>query len=288
MRRFMGKLEQEFKSPAKINLRLEILHKRKDGYHELRMLNTLTDLADTITIRLVEKGIKVSVYDDPQVPSGEANIAFRACKEVLAYSNKNIGVEMDIRKRIPSAAGLGGGSSNAATVLTALNHMLKIGLAKDKIMKIGLKLGSDVPFFLFGAPVALATGIGEKLQKVKALPKCNLLIVTPKISVSSEWAYSEYRGVPREELEEVPLLYRTKRAVQKVMLNDLEKVTERRYPVITKIKEVLLNEGAIAAQMSGSGPSTFGIFSQKSDAEAAFHRVSKTNPNWRCYLAESL
>ena len=284
----MVKMEQEFQSPAKVNLRLEILHKRKDGYHELRMINTLVSLCDTIRIRLVEKGIVLHAFDDPQVPSGEENIAYRACKEILAYSNKNVGVEIDLVKTIPSAAGLGGGSSNAATVLIALNQMLKIGLTKDKIMKIGLKLGTDVPFFLLGATTALATGIGERLTKIKAMPKLNFLIVVPRLAVSSAWAYQEYRGAPRTELEELPLVYRTKKAVTKIMLNDLEKVTEKRYPVITKIKDALMSSGALGAQMSGSGPSVFGVFAGKAEAEDALSTFTARHSNWRCYLAESL
>lgn len=286
----MVKMEQNFHSPAKVNLRLEILHKRKDGYHELRMMNVLTSLMDDVRIKLVEKGIRVDAHDDPQVPSGEGNLAYRACKEILAYSNKNIGVEIDIFKRIPSAAGLGGGSGNAATVLVGLNQMLKIGLSKDKIMKIGLKMGTDVPFFLSGYTAALATGIGEKLQKIKTIPKLNLLIVVPRISVSSAWAYQEYRGIPKkeDELEEIPLLYRTKKAVAKIMLNDLEKVTEKRYPVIVKIKEALRAADAMAVQMSGSGPSVFGVFGSKAEAEKAFSHFQAQYENWRCYLAETL
>lgn len=283
----MVRVEQDFDSPAKVNLRLEVLHKRKDGYHELRMVNALTTLSDSISIRLVEKGISVRAFDDPLVPNGEANIAYRACKEILAYSNKNIGVEIEIVKRIPSAAGLGGGSSNAATVLLGLNQMLKIGLTRDKLVKIGVKLGADVPFFLFGAN-ALVTGIGEKIQKLKALPKMSLLIVVPKISVSSEWAYREYRGDPRVDLEELPLAYRTKKAVQKILLNDLERVTEKKYAVITKIKENLLKKGAIASQMSGSGPSVFGLFETKLEAEKAHHWFAEKCKPWRTFLTESV
>lgn len=283
----MVKLEQDFLSPAKINLRLEILHKRKDGYHELRLVNVLTSLADEVRIKLVDKGIRVQCFEDPQVPNGEANIAYRACKEILAYSNKNIGVDIAIVKRIPSAAGLGGGSSNAATVLVGLNQMLKIGLGRDKLVRIGAKLGADVPFFIFGSS-ALATGIGEKLQKIKSIPKMNAVIVVPRIAVSSAWAYGDYRGEPRTTLEEVPNVYRTKKAVLKIMMNDLEKVTEKRYPIVTKIKEVFHKKGAVAAQMSGSGPSVFGIFLGKAEAEKAHTSIRDKFGNWRCYLVETM
>jgi 4-diphosphocytidyl-2-C-methyl-D-erythritol kinase len=251
------------------------------------MVNVLTSLADEVRIRLVDKGIRVQCHEDPQVPNGEANIAYRACKEILAYSNKNIGVDIAIVKKVPSAAGLGGGSSNAATVLVGLNQMLKIGLGKDKLVRIGAKLGADVPFFIFGSN-AIATGIGEKLQKIKSIPKMNVVIVVPRIAVSSAWAYGDYRGEPRTELEEIPNVYRTKKAVQKIMMNDLEKVTEKRYPIVAKIKEVFLKKSALAAQMSGSGPSVFGIFPGKVEAEKAYASIRDKFGNWRCYLVETM
>lgn len=281
------KAEQDFQSPAKLNIRLEILHKRKDGYHELRLLNVPISLADTIKIRLVEKGIRVSAHDDPIVPSGEGNIAHKACKEILAYSNKNIGVEIDIYKKIPAAAGLGGGSSNAATVLLALNHLLKIGLSKDKLLRIGLKLGSDVPFFLFGSS-AIVTGIGEKFQKIKALPKMPIIVAVPRIEVSTAWAYREYRGAVKSTIPELPVIYRTKKALCQTLMNDLATVTEKKYPIVSKIKETLTKRGAMAAQMSGSGPSVFAIFATLQDAEKVLVYLKAHHANWRCYLTENL
>lgn len=281
------KSEHDFRSPAKLNIRLEILSKRKDGYHDLRLLNTPISLCDHLKVHLVEKGIRVTAHDDPSVPSGEENIAHHACKEILAYSNKNIGVEIDIFKKIPAAAGLGGGSSNAATVLIALNQMLKIGLSKEKLMRIGLKLGSDVPFFLFGG-AAIVAGIGEKLHRVKTVPKFHALLVVPRLEVSTAWAYREYRGASKHPLEELPTSYRTKKALCQVMLNNLESVTQKRYPVVQKIKQTLLHHKAIAAQMSGSGPSVFGIYASDIAAKAAYEQFRNKYANWRCYLVENL
>ncbi len=283
----MAKAVQEFLSPAKLNLRLDVLHKRKDGYHELRMLNVLIDLCDRIRIGVVEKGIFVSVQGDPLVPAGEQNLVYRAAKEVLAYSNKNIGVEIDLHKQIPSGAGLGGGSSNAATTILGLNQILKIGLSKEKLLQIGLKLGSDVPFFLFGKH-AIAGGIGEKLVRVKSIPKMNFIVIVPRISVSSSWVYSEYRGEPKTDLPELPLIYRTKKAVAAVVGNDLESVTARRCPVVERVKAALLHCGAMVSQMTGSGAGVFGLYGTRLEAEKALAKIQKEYTKWRCYLAETV
>src|SRR5262245_18410737 len=148
-------------SPAKLNLRLDVLGKRSDGYHELLMLMERVDLSDELEIKVVEKGITVTC-DDAAVPEGEANIAFRAVKEILAYSSRNVGVEIKITKKIPVASGMGGGSSNAAAVIKGLNQLLKLKLPREKLMTIGAKIGADVPFFVFESP-AIASGIGDQL-----------------------------------------------------------------------------------------------------------------------------
>jgi 4-diphosphocytidyl-2-C-methyl-D-erythritol kinase len=138
----------KLKSPGKINLRLDVIGKRADGYHDLQMINSLVNVYDDIEIELIDKGLIVECTNDTNVPSGEENIVYKVAKEIMAYSNKNIGVCIRIHKHIPSSAGMGGGSSNAACVLMGLNDLLKINLPKDKLMKIGVKFGADVPFFI--------------------------------------------------------------------------------------------------------------------------------------------
>jgi len=283
-------------SPAKINLRLNVLGRRSDGYHELLMLMERVSLSDEIELKVVEKGIMVSV-DSQEVPEGESNIAFRAIKEIMAYSSRNVGIEVKIKKNIPVAAGMGGGSSNAATVIRGLNQLLKLKLPREKLMMIGAKIGADVPFFLFEAP-AIASGIGDQLKKIKKIPKMSFVIINPGFPVSTEWVYKTYsiNGVPSKgadksssSFQEVPSIFNTKRDVVKYLHNDLEEVTAKQYPVIEEIKKMLVQNGALASRMTGSGPSVFGIFPDRPTAEKAISKMSaKADKGWRFFHAENL
>lgn len=276
-------------SPGKVNLRLEVVGKRSDGYHELRSLMERVSIADEIDLKIVEKGITVTC-DHEGVPNDESNIAFKAIKEILAYSSRNVGVEVHIKKRIPVAAGMGGGSSNAATVIKGINHLLKLKLTKEKLMKIGLKVGADVPFFLFEGP-ALAEGIGEQLKKVKTMPKLLFLLVNPNIPVRTDWVYGRYQldGGKFNGRGEVPNAYRTKKDVAKILHNDLERVTIKEFPIIGEIKDEMLKLGALASQMTGSGPTVFGIFADKVKLAKAFERMEKkAQKEWKIFMAENL
>ncbi|MFO1518366.1 MAG: 4-(cytidine 5'-diphospho)-2-C-methyl-D-erythritol kinase [bacterium] len=279
-------------SPAKLNLRLDVLGKRNDGYHDLLMVMDRVTLEDEIEMKVVERGITVTC-DDQTVPEGESNIAFRAIKEILAYSSRNIGVEVKIKKRIPVAAGMGGGSSNAATVIKGVNHLLKLKLPREKLMMIGAKIGADVPFFLFEAP-AIASGIGDQLKKIKKIPKMSFVIINPGIPVSTEWVYKNlglngngHNG--DSKLAELPNAFNTKKDVVKVLNNDLEKVTIKEYPIIAEIKKLLLSQGALASQMTGSGPSVFGIFPDRPSMEKALSKIEgRAEKKWKIFRAENL
>jgi len=280
----------KLKSPGKINLRLDVLGKRHDGYHDLRMLNSSVSIFDDIEIEIIDKGIEIICENDPTVPSGEENIVFQATKEIMAYSNKNVGVRITINKNIPAGAGMGGGSSNAAAVLMGLNQLLKVQLSKEKLMSIGLRFGADIPFFMYGAP-AIATGVGENLTKVKKLPKMPLVIIFPNQVVSTGAVYEKYR---QEDVsganDDLPDEYTSKKAVLKVLNNDLESVTGKQYPIINELKELLVKNGAMGAQMTGSGPCVFGIFSDKEKAEKAFKKLQPKaeERNWKIFLTENL
>ncbi|MBU0506657.1 MAG: 4-(cytidine 5'-diphospho)-2-C-methyl-D-erythritol kinase [bacterium] len=286
----------KLRSPAKINVRLDVLSKRHDGYHDLRMINTPVSIYDEIECELTEKGIKVECMNDSNVPDGEENIVYGVAKEILAYSNKNIGVHIRIKKNIPSAAGMGGGSSNAAAVLTGLNDLLKINLSKEKLMKIGLRFGADVPFFVMGS-AAVAKGVGEDLVKIKKMPKLPLVVITPNISVSTKWAYEHYEAandnktpepVNKDGSNDIPVQFATKKSVIKYLNNDLEQVTMRKYPVVTELKRILEKTGALAAQMTGSGPTVFGIYPNKEMAEIACKKIQAKVSDCRVFLAENL
>ncbi len=280
----------KLKSPGKINLRLDVLSKRADGYHDLRMLNSAVSLYDDIEVEIIDRGIEVFCENDPSVPSGDQNIVYRATKEIMAYSNKNVGIRININKQIPAGAGMGGGSSNAATVLMGLNQLLKIHLPKEKLINIGLRFGADIPFFLYGSP-AIATGIGENLTKVKRLPKMQLVIVFPNLSVATKVIYERFRSENNhsEEVMEMPKEFTSKKAVVKFLHNDLEQVTSKQYPIVLELKELLLKSGALGAQMTGSGPSVFGIFPDKETADKAYKKLLlKSEGKWRVFLTENI
>ncbi len=279
-------------SPAKLNLRLDVLGKRSDGYHDLLMVMERINLADEVELKVVERGIIVTC-DEGTIPEDESNIAYKAAKEILAYSSRNVGVEIHIKKKIPIASGMGGGSSNAAAVLKGLNHLLKLKLPREKLMAIGAKIGADVPFFLFEGP-AIASGIGDQLKKIKKIPKMSFVVVNPDIKVSTEWAYKNLglNGRNRDhdkKLQEVPSIYNNKKEVVKILNNDLEKVTIKEFPVIALVKELLMAHGAMAAQMTGSGSSVFGIFPDKAVLDKNFSKIeNKANKNWKIFKTENI
>lgn len=282
----------KFQSPAKINVRLDVLNKRADGFHDLRMINTAVSIYDEIECEFTERGVEVICENDANVPNGEQNIVYGVAKEILAYSNKNIGVNIRIKKNIPSAAGMGGGSSNAATVLMGLNEVLKINLSKDKLMQIGLRFGADVPFFIFGGP-AVAKGIGEDLHKIKKMPKMPLVIITPNIHVPTKWVFEKYQPANDNKpvisaQEELPLLYTTKKSIIKYLNNDLERITSEKYPLVNDLKTILRKTGALACQMTGSGPTVFGIYSTNEEADEACKKISKHVPECRVFFAENI
>lgn len=282
----------KLQSPAKINVRLDVLKRRPDGYHDLRMINTAVSLYDEIECELTERGVEVICENDANVPNGEQNIVYGVAKEILAYSNKNVGVNIRIKKNIPSAAGMGGGSSNAATVLMGLNEMLKINLSKDKLMQVGLRFGADVPFFIFGGP-AIATGVGEELHKIKKMPKMPLVIITPNLRVPTKWVFEKYQPANDNKplissSEELPVQYATKKSLIKYLNNDLERVTTEKYPLVNDLKKVLQKTGAMACQMTGSGPTVFGIYATLEEAQAACTKISQNVPECRVFVAENI
>lgn len=283
----------KLKAPAKINVRLDVLGKRHDGYHDLRMINTAVSIFDDIECELIERGIVVECENDAAVPNGEKNIVYGVAKEILAYSNKNVGVKITIKKNIPSAAGMGGGSSNAASVLMGLNDMLKINLPKIKLMDIGLRFGADVPFFISQSP-AIATGVGENITRIKKMPKLPLVIVSPNIKVSTKWVFEKVEASNDNEPSsasasgDIPVQFATKKSIIRYLNNDLENVTSKIYPVVNDIKTILRKAGALACQMTGSGPSVFGIFSNKETAEAASKKVGSAMDDCRVFVAENL
>lgn len=261
------------KAPAKINYRLDVLRRRPDGYHDLRMIMQRIDLCDDILItESAEPGIRVSC-GAAGVPEGPDNIVWRAADLLLRRAGRPVGLEIRITKRIPVAAGLGGGSSDGATVLMGVNELLGLGLSDRELMEIGVTLGADVPFFIF-KKTALAEGIGERLTPLDQVPPAWLVLINPNVPVSTAWVYQNLRLTSEKVLTNIPLLYGSVAELCSVLANDLEEVTISRYPLIQEIKEKLLAAGASGALMSGSGPTVFGVFAGEDAARQAAATVA--------------
>lgn len=251
------------RSYAKINLTLDVLGKRDDGYHEVEMLMQTVSLFDLVIIDKTNSQISIST-NLRFLPNNERNIAYLAAKEFFKYTGINGGCKIMIHKNIPVAAGLAGGSGNAATVLCALNMLYNTNLSIDELCGIGLKLGADVPYCIIGG-TALASGIGEKLTPLPPLPKCTVLMVKPAISVSTG---SIYEAIDNAEIKERPdtsaMIAAIKQgdinAVASGLVNVMGSVTENMHPIVRGIRRKMIKNGALGALMSGSGPTVFGIF----------------------------
>lgn len=273
-------------APAKINYLLDVTGKRPDGYHDLRMIMQRIDLCDEITLSLVDtSGIKVTC-NSKGAPDGPDNIAWKAARVLLDRAKSGIGVSIEIKKNIPVAAGLGGGSSDAASVLMGMNELLHLGLTDQQLMEIGSALGADVPFFIFKT-TALAEGIGDKLTPLPKMPKCWILLVNPGVHVSTAWVYRSLQLTSRDELNKLPKFFESIEDVVSILSNDLESVTIPAFPVIADIKSRLMDLGAVGSMMSGSGPTVFGVFKSFDAAETARRAVS-SGTNWFTATAETL
>lgn len=267
----------ELKALAKINLGLDVLGKRENGYHDVRMVMQSIYLYDDVRIeRTKNPGIEVktNLYF---LPTDENNIAYKAAAMLIEEFQIHEGVVITLDKHIPVAAGMAGGSSNAAAVLFGMNKMFGLGLSKQELMERGVRLGADVPYCIMRGTV-LAEGIGEELTVLPAMPKCTVLVAKPGISVSTKVVYE---ALDSKEIVKHPnidallagLEKGSLREVAAAMGNVLEDVTIPMYPVIEDIKNVMKEEGAMNAMMSGSGPTVFGLFENKAQARKAQEKI---------------
>ena len=264
---------------AKLNLTLDILGKRPDGYHELRMVMQSIDLADEVRVSpLPEPGIQIAV-DLPYLPRGEGNIAHKAASRFFEKNGLSpAGLALDIRKRIPVCAGMAGGSSDGAAVLRALRRIYAPDLPEGRLEEIGALVGSDVPYCVRGG-TALAEGRGERLTDLPGLPPCWLVVCKPACSVSTPELFAQVRVRKlRCHPDTAGLLAALERGdlegIARRMYNVFEDVLPRKYAQVFEIKSALLEYGALAASMTGSGPTVFGLFRDKAAAEAAAEALS--------------
>ncbi len=279
-------MKKTFLAPAKINLCLHVLGKRPDGYHDLSMVMQRVSLFDHVEISLTRKKEVRVLCPGVELPPGDENIAGRAARRMLELAEVERGALVTIDKRIPVAAGLGGGSSDAAAVFLGLNDMLALGLSRQRLMEEGARLGADVPFFIFGDP-ARATGIGDCLEKIDGLPAVWYVLVNPGVAVSTAWVYQNLRLTSSGDGIKLPGFPRTTKELSAFLHNDLEAVTAGRFPVINEIREKLISLGAVGSLMSGSGPTVFGVFEVEAAARQAAE-VLRAEAGWRVFVVHSL
>lgn len=259
---------------AKINLGLDVTGKRPDGYHELRMVMQMINLYDKIEIIKLETPEIIVETNLSFLPVNENNIVYKAAQLLMNKFQLTQGVRIVLEKHIPVAAGMAGGSSDAATVLYGMNKLFSLGMTKKQMMEEGVKLGADVPYCVLRT-TALSEGIGEILTTLPPMPKCHIVIAKPGISVSTKAVFGKLRV---NEIEEHPDIDGIVEAIKAGSLTDianrlgntLEEVTIKDYPVIAQIKEEMIAQGALGALMSGSGPTVFGIFDDEKKAKNAY------------------
>lgn len=261
------------KALAKINIGLDVTGCREDGYHLVRMIMQTVHLFDSIQMaRMKKKGIKLTV-NMRFLPTDEHNLAYRAAKLLMDQYGIADGIHIDIKKCIPIAAGMAGGSADAAAVLYGMNRIFDLRLSGGQLAEYGLRLGADVPYCLMRG-TALAEGIGERLTKLPAMPRCPVLIAKPGVSVSTKWVYENLQlreDVRHPDIDRLSADIKAHdlKRIAAHMGNILEEVTVKEYPVIRQIKELMIKHGALNAMMSGSGPTVFGLFEDRETAKRA-------------------
>ena len=267
---------------AKINLSLDILGKLPNGYHSVEMIMQQIPLCDEVSVT-VDSGNKISLTcNNPDVPTDNKNTAYKAAQLFLERTEISANIKIHIDKTIPAAAGMAGGSTDAATVLKLLNKAFDYPLSDDEILELCLKIGADVPFCYMGG-CALSQGIGEILTPISPLKNAYLVIAKPQYSVSTKWVYENFKmgNVAKhpdtksviKAIEDGDLKY-----LSKYSANVLESVTENNYPVISEYKKLLNENGAVFSLMSGSGPTVFGVFDSELKAKTAFNSISALTP----------
>ena len=269
----------QLKALAKINLGLDVLRRREDGYHEVKMIMQTIGLHDDLEIRKTKTPgiqVKTNLY---YLPTNENNLVYKAAKLLMDEFQIQDGVSIQLKKRIPVAAGMAGGSSDGAAVLWGINQMYGLGLSMQALMERGVRLGADVPYCIMRG-TALSEGIGEILTPLPPMPQCQILIAKPPISVSTKFVYENLHAndLKPEQHPDVDSMIEAMRQKDLGLLcsrmgNVLETVTIPAYPVINEIKRTMMDNGAIGSMMSGSGPTVFGIFDSPAAAKQAMKAV---------------
>lgn len=260
---------------AKINLSLDVVGRLENGYHLVRMIMQTIGICDELSFERTDGEIRITA-NDGDLPLGEDNLIYRAAVMIRDRFHTG-GVSVHLEKRIPVAAGMAGGSTDAACTLKAMNQLYDLRLSEEELRELGVKLGADVPYCIMGG-TALSEGIGEVLTPIAPMPDCFLLVAKPEINVSTKYVYEQ---LDSHEIPLHPDVDGMRRAIEdknvrkmaKLLGNVLQTVTIERYPIVEELKQVMLEQGALGSLMSGSGPSTFGIFDDEEKAKAAKARI---------------
>ena len=271
----------ELAAYAKINLGLDVVRRLENGYHEVKMVMQTIGLHDTLRLEKTKEGIALFA-DSSEAPADENNLAYKAAHLLKEHCGVTEGLAIHLQKRIPVAAGMAGGSTDAAAVLKGMNRLFSLGLSEEELCSIGVRLGADVPYCIMGG-TALAEGIGEKLTALPDAPDSIVLVAKPPVSVSTRYVYE---ALKLSEIEKHPDIDGMVNAVREGSLagivarmeNVLESVTEKEYSVITRIQHFMEENGAKKALMSGSGPTVFGIYENRGAAEKAAEKLLVKEP----------
>lgn len=263
------------KAHAKINISLDVVGKREDGYHLLKMIMQMIDLYDLIEVNKIRSGIKLSC-NKHYIPVDERNLAYKAAKLFLEEYSIKEGVEINIKKNIPVAAGLAGGSTDVAAVLKAMNNIFKVQATEDQLMKLGVKIGADVPYCIIGG-TALCEGIGEIVTPLESFKNQILVLVKPNFGVSTKEVYqaldiTKIQRHPSTDILISGIEQNNLKSVSDNMKNILENVTLKKHSILRDIKREMVNMGALGALMSGSGPTVFGFFDDMLRAQMCYDK----------------
>lgn len=280
---------------AKINLTLDILGTREDGYHEVAMIMQEISLHDTLSMGKINQGISLTIVIEGQqgtLPADESNLCWKAAALVQKEYNLQEGVEIHLTKRIPMAAGLAGGSADAAAVLKGMNHLFRLGMTEARLCELGARLGSDIPFCIMGGTM-LATGRGEVLTRLPSFPRLSVVLAKPPVGVSTAWAYKTYDAGydgphPDNEAMLEAIHGGDAHKAANLLCNVLEGVTETEHPVIADYKRLMMEHGAMASMMSGSGPTVFGLVREKQQAWHLADTLKKYDGEAGVFVAETL
>lgn len=268
------------KAYAKINLGLDVLRRREDGYHEVKMVMQSVGLYDTLIFSKEERGAGILVVTDKaELPGDENNLIYKAAKLLAETYGIEEGIKVELQKRIPMAAGMAGGSTDAAAVFHGMKELFGLGITEEEMCRMAVKIGADVPYCIQGGTM-LAEGIGEKLTRLPDMPECFLLLAKPDIDVSSRYVYEHLHADRLAFHPDIDGMCRAIEAgdlagIAQRMGNVLETVTVKEYPVVGEIKELMKRKGAANALMSGSGPTVFGIFETEEAAADALRSLER-------------